>query len=273
MLPDKVIAIYCFCDDLLKALHHPTKAGCRTSDSEILTTALISALFFKGNQSLALHYMRAHHMAPELPQKSGFTKRLHALSELLLTVFQQVGHLIKDLDCQHRYLLDSFPIAVCRLSRLKRCHLLKGKDYLGYCASQRQYFYGVRIHVVTTSAGVPVEVCFVAGAEHDARALNRLLWDYAPGDEVYDDNAYTSYLFEDIALEAGLKVRTARKPTSKRRDAPWIAYLKVCYRKQIEATFSSITTLMPRALHCVSTKGFFIKLLLFIMAYQFNQIL
>jgi hypothetical protein len=272
MLPDKVIAIYCFCDDLLKALDHPTKAGCRTTDAEIITTALVSALFFRGNQSLSIHYMRAHNLAPGLPHKSGFTKRLHAVSELLLTVFQQVGHLVKHLHCGHRYLLDSFPVAACHLARLKHCRLLQGKQYLGYCAAQHQYFYGVRIQLITTQEGVPVEVCFVAGAEHDARALDRLLWDFAPGDQIYNDNAYTSYLFEDLAAEAGLDVRTARKPSAKRKDAPWMAYLKVCYRKQIESTISAITGLMPRALHCVSTQGFFIKVLLFIMAYQFDKV-
>lgn len=73
MLPDKVIAIYCFTDDLLKGIHHPTRPGCRTSDAEVLTTALVGALFFQGNQSLGIQYMRSHRMAPLLPRKSGFT--------------------------------------------------------------------------------------------------------------------------------------------------------------------------------------------------------
>lgn len=273
MLPDKVIAIYCFTDDLLKAIHHHTREGCRTSDAEILTTALISALVFQGNQSLSINYMRAHHMAPLLPEKSGFTKRLHALSDLLLMVFQQVGHLIKGLNCAHRYLLDSFPVPACELARLKHCHLLRGKEFLGYCAARHQYFYGVRIQVVTTAEGIPVEVCFVVGAEHDSRALGRLLWDFEPGDQLYDDNAYTSYHFEDLALEAGIVVRTARKPNSKRKDEPYVAYLKMRYRKQIESTFSAITSLMPKALHATSTKGFYIKILLFIMAYQFDKVI
>lgn len=153
MLPDKVIAIYCFMDDLLQATHHRTKDGCRSSDAEILTTALVAALFFKGNQSVALDYMVAHNMAPRLPQKSGFTKRLHALSDLLLQLFQQVGHLIKHLNCSQRYLLDSFPVAVCQLARMKRCKLLQGKEFFGFCAAKRQYFYGVRVQVVTTPGG------------------------------------------------------------------------------------------------------------------------
>ncbi|MBD0378436.1 MAG: IS982 family transposase, partial [Flavisolibacter sp.] len=83
MLPDKVIAIYCFADDLLKSIGHKTKEGCRTTDAEIITTALISALVFKGNQSVSIPSMRSHAMIPLLPKNSGFTKRLQGLCALL----------------------------------------------------------------------------------------------------------------------------------------------------------------------------------------------
>ena len=273
MLPDKVIAIYCFSDDLLKSIGHKTKDGCRTTDAEIITTALVSALIFKGNQSVSINYMRSHKMIPLLPKKSGFTKRLHGLCELLWTVFQQTGHLIKQLNASHRYLLDSFPLPVCQNIRIPRCKLLKGEAFRGFCASKQQYFYGVKVQVITTEDGLPVEVCFVPGAEHDAEAIRQLLWDFETGDQIYEDSGYTSYLFEDMAREAGIAVLTARKSNSKRKDEPWMAYLKNHYRKRIETTFSAITDLFPKSLHCITTKGFFIKALLFLMAYQFNKII
>ena len=273
MLHDKVIAIYCFSDDLLKAIGHKTKEGCRTTDAEIITTALISALLFKGNQSVGIDYMRSHNMAPLLPLKSGFTKRLHGLCELLLMIFQQLGHLIKQLNLSRCYILDSFPLAVCHNIRIRRCKLLQGEEYRGFCASKQQYFYGVKVQVIATENGIPVEVCFVPGSEHDSEAIAQLLWDFEQGDKIYDDNAYTSYTFEDMAAEAGIEVLTARKSNSKRKDEPWMAYLKNCYRKRIETSFSAVTNLFPKALHCVTPKGFFIKALLFLISYQFDTAL
>ncbi len=273
MLPDKVIAIYCFTDDLLKGIQHHTKEGCRTSDAEVITTALVSALLFKGNQSLSLTYMRSHNMAPRLPKKSGFTKRLHSLSELLWMIFQQLGHLLKQLNVSHRYILDSFPLAVCHNIRIAHAKLLKGEAYRGFCASKQQYFFGVKVQVIVTEEGLPVEAIFVPGAEHDSQALSQLQWDFEPGDQIYDDSGYTSYLFEDIAKEAGIVVQTATKSNSHRKDEPYVAYLKNHYRKRIETTFSGITDLFPKSLHCVSTKGFFLKALLFLLAYQFDKIL
>src|SRR6476620_6243240 len=57
LLTDKITAIYCLVDDLLKACNHHTPDGCWCSDAEIITTALVSALLFKGNQSLTIDYM------------------------------------------------------------------------------------------------------------------------------------------------------------------------------------------------------------------------
>ena len=273
MLPDKVIAIYCFWDDVLKAMGHKTKENCRTTDAEILTTALVSALLFKGNQSISIHYMRSHNMLPLVPKKTGFTKRLHNLAELLWTIFQQLGHLIKQLHVSHRYILDSFPLPVCQNIRMPHCKLLKGAVFRGFCASKQQYFFGVKVQVIVTEDGLPVEALFVPGAEHDAEALCPLLWDFEAGDAIYEDSRYTSYVFEDMAGETGIEVLRARKINSKRKDAPHVAYLKNHYRKRIETVFSTITNLFPKTLHCVSTKGFFIKALLFLMAYQFNKII
>jgi hypothetical protein len=99
------------------------------------------------------------------------------------------------------------------------------------------------------------------------------LWDFEAGDQIYGDNAYNSYAFEDLAQEAGIEVGTVRKPHYTRKDPPWIHYLKHRYRKQIETTFSTITSLRPKALHATSTQGFFIKILLFLMTYQFDRVI
>src|SRR3954467_14084594 len=272
LLRNKITAIYCLVDDLLQTCGHQTPDGCRCTDAEIITTALVSALLFKGNQSLAIEYMRTPHMAPDLPLKSGFTKRLHRLADLLYSLFQQMGAIIKELNCSGMYILDSFPLAACHNIRISRCRLFKGEAYRGFCASTRQYFYGVKVQVITTAGGIPVECCFGPGSEHDSEAISQLLWDFKGGDRIYDDSGYTLYGFEDIAADAGIDILTARKKNTRRKDQPYQAWLKDHYRKQIETSFSQITNLMPKALHAVTPEDFFIKALLFVIAFQFSQL-
>lgn len=45
-MDDKIVATFCVCDDLLKAIHHQIDKQCQMNDAEVMTTALIAALFF-----------------------------------------------------------------------------------------------------------------------------------------------------------------------------------------------------------------------------------
>ena len=57
---NEIIAIYAITDDLLKAIGHENDFRCEMSDAEIITTALIAAIFFNGNHSKACAYMKDH---------------------------------------------------------------------------------------------------------------------------------------------------------------------------------------------------------------------
>src|SRR5712691_4389383 len=46
-MDDKIIATFCLCDDLLKAMHHQEDRQCQMNDTEIMTTALIASLIGK----------------------------------------------------------------------------------------------------------------------------------------------------------------------------------------------------------------------------------
>ncbi len=47
---DKIIALYCIVDDLLKGIGHQEDGRRKVSDSEVMTTALVSSLYFGGHQ-------------------------------------------------------------------------------------------------------------------------------------------------------------------------------------------------------------------------------
>ncbi len=42
---DRTLAIYCFIDDLLKAMHHREDSRCKLSDAEVVTTAIVAMPF------------------------------------------------------------------------------------------------------------------------------------------------------------------------------------------------------------------------------------
>lgn len=52
----QIIVVFCLCVDMLKSLQHYEDAQCQMSDAEVMTTAIIAMLYFKGNFSLASCY-------------------------------------------------------------------------------------------------------------------------------------------------------------------------------------------------------------------------
>ena len=61
---DKIISIFCFVDDLLKGIGHHEDSRRRVSDSEVITTAIVSALYFGGHLDHSRHMMKMTGMIP-----------------------------------------------------------------------------------------------------------------------------------------------------------------------------------------------------------------
>ena len=67
---DEIIAIYALVDDLLKAINHQEDSRVQMSDAEVITSALVAARFFQGNQFLACQYLLEHGLMPKMLCKS-----------------------------------------------------------------------------------------------------------------------------------------------------------------------------------------------------------
>ena len=270
-MTDYTIAIYCFMDDYIKISQPAVDARRKVSDAEILTVAVLSAQYFYGNQHVAYQYMQQHHGMAKV-DKSNFNRHLHRLTQVLISLFIALGRSLKELNTQSRYLIDSFPVAVCKNIRIRTSKLLQGEAYRGYNASKRQYFYGFKVQVVTTEDGTPVDYYITAGSIHDNTALQAMPLDLPQGSEVYTDSAYLNYEVEDLYEECEqIRLLVERKSNSKRQNSASLRFLKKYYRKRIETSFSEITARFPAKIHAVTPQGFLLKIVLFIFAFTFHK--
>ena len=265
-MDDQIVAIYCLCDDVLKALDHYEDPQRQMRDAEVMTTAIVAALHFGGNWERARDLLRRAGYIPAMLGKSRFNRRLHAIQDLFLTVFEVLGEVFKRLNTHSVYVIDSFPIAACDNIRIRRARLYQEEAYRGYIASKRRYFYGLRIHVLVTGSGEPVEVFLAPGADADVRALHRFRFDVPEGSTVYADSAFTHYAVEDLMQEAHISLQPIRKKNSKRAVPPYVAYLQARGRKIVETTGSLIERLLPKSIHAVTSQGFELKVMLFVLA-------
>lgn len=268
----ETISIYAIVDDLLKAIGHREDVRCQMSDAEIITTALVAAMFFNGNHSSACSYMKDHNLITRMLEKSRFNRRLHNLSMLINDLFHQVGMILKETSDTTEYLLDSFPVPICDNIRIFHVRLIRSEEYRGYIASKKRYFYGVRVQLLTTKTGLPVEFVFLPGSAADVRALNALPLNLPPESDVYGDSAYTDYSIEDdLKQSSQINLQVMRKKNSKRPDPAWNQYIKQHTRHYIETVFSSITRVFPKSIHAVTYEGFLLKLEAFIFAFTVRQ--
>src|SRR5207248_5644160 len=119
-MDDKIIAIFCLCDDLLKAMHHQEDRQCQMNDAEIMTTAFIASLFFRGNHESARAMLKQHGYIPYMLSKSRFSRRLHHIIDIFIILLNLLGKIWKTLNTDAIYVIDSLPVAVCDNIRIRR---------------------------------------------------------------------------------------------------------------------------------------------------------
>lgn len=267
----QITAIYCLCDDLLKSLHTLEDHQRQMNDAEVMTTAIVAALHFHGNFERARAWLSSMHFITHMLSKSRFNRRLHAVQDLLATLLIALGATFKQLNEQALYCIDSFPIAACDNIRIRDAKIYQTENYRGYCASKRRYFYGVKLFLLTTASGQPVEAFLAPGSTADVQALGVFHFDLPAYSLIYADSAFTLYVQEDIMKEAAdLDLQPMRKCNSTRPVPPWTAYLQARGRKIVETAGSQINHLMPKSIHAVTASGFELKVMLFVLAYSIN---
>ncbi len=271
-MDSQIVAVFCLCDDLLKAIDHFEDRQCQMSDAEVMTATIVAMLYFRGNYEVARRFLHDRGYLPNVLSKSRFNRRLHRIAELFLTLFCQLGETWKALNEKSIYVIDSFPIAACDNYRIPRSKRYRGEVWRGRQASKKRYFYGLKLHLMVTEQGQPVEFFLTPGSYSDTSALKWYLFDLSEGAWVTADKAYTDYTVEEVFAEAQRTLSPLRKSNSKRPVPPWVHYLQASYRKIIETTGSMIERLLPKSIHAVTARGFELKVAIFVLACSVNYL-
>lgn len=269
----KIVLVYCICSDFLKRIGHIDCESFQMSDDEVLTVAIVSAMFFRGNHEQARLFLQEYGYIPNMLSKSQLNRRLHAFDESLWRqLLYQLSQSLLHFEKTGEYAVDSFPVNACDTPRIPRVKIFQGKEYHGYNSSKQRYFFGIKVHmIVSVNKGVPVEIIFTPGSENDMRAFKRFSLDIPEGSTIYGDRAYNNYEFEDFLSEhAEIRLIAQRRRNSKRPLLNELRYIQSRMRKKIETVFSQITRIFPRSINAVTSKGFEIKVFNFILAYTFD---
>ncbi|MBV9864731.1 MAG: IS982 family transposase [Abitibacteriaceae bacterium] len=273
-MQDTILTIYCLCANLLQALAFQDDPQVQLSTAEVLTVPLVAAAFFGGNLNQSRQFLHEQGYCPQMLSESRLNRRLHAVpTELWQTLFGLLGQVFKAHNASATYVVDSLPVPVCDNIRIQRCKLLRGEAHRGYIASKRRYFYGLRVHLLVTATGEPVEFVLAPGATADIEAFKEFALDLPLGSTIYADKAYNDYTWEDVLHAAGLTLQPQRKKNSKRPLSLCLEFMAYPVRKRIETSFSQLTARFPKHIHAVTPQGFVLKVVCFLLAFSIECLL
>lgn len=241
-------ALYVTTDDYLNT--HPelipdrprTGIPPRISDCELIVLAVMENLLGFTSERHFIRYAHKHltSMFPYIPQQSGYNKRQRKLTDMMQQIMTHLatstGLLGDDL-----WVVDSTPVE-CARSRetVKRSELAGFAEY-GYCASHSRFFWGLRLHLVSTLHGLPVGYA-LTGAKADERATLLAMLDAVPvsvptGQMIMADKGYNGAWLEEELNDGGVElIRPARKGETPR---PGRKFLKPL-RQRIESVFDTL---------------------------------
>jgi hypothetical protein len=271
-MENELTTVYVICEDVLSILGIHDDPQAIMSNAEIITFSIFAARDFAGNHKKARWYFKRLGFFPKILSNSRLNRRLHKISwEAWNAIFRFLA-LIFIKDSSSTFAVDSFPVPCCQKSRIDRRKIFIGKEYIGYAASKKRHFCGLKVHMIVTTEGKPVECLFRAASENDISVFWKMELDLPVMSTIYADGAYNCFELEDILKEdeniqllakRGSKIKNRRRPQSEEKVIS-------SKRQIVETAFSCITSFLPRSFRVKTENGLKLRLLSAILAYSFS---
>jgi hypothetical protein len=253
---DFMVTAFVVIDKTMAALGHRDDVRAGASDAEVLTVAVVAAKYFQNHQARALQVLHLGRYLSGALSVSRFNRRLHALRDWRLLLVEALGEIFAHGEV---FLIDSRPVPVCKRARARRCRQVRGKDFCGVCPAKGEKFFGWRLHLIGTPAGVPLRFDLVPGGLHDLTPIHELTFGLPEGATVYGDKGDNAGPDEATIL-ADTGVRLVPIRTANMAPNRWADKLALrAYRKRIETLYSQLEAMGVERLRARTNPGLELK--------------
>ena len=233
----------------------------KMSDLEVVALSL-TAEFMSVDSENSLFKLINQVEIPNLIERSQFNKRRRKLFLFLEEVRTKLAK--EFLEFEDYFIVDSMPLEICKFSRHNRVKVCKGEfetaPSKGYCASQKSWFYGYKLHGVCSVSGVFHSLDITKAEVHDVHFLKSIKQQMSDcvliGDRGYLSESIQLDLFETV------KVKLETPKRSNQKDYQPQPYIFRKSRKRIETLFSQLCDqFMIRRNYAKSFEGFKTRIL------------
>lgn len=212
------------------------------SDVEIISLAITTEALSITSENLLFKKIKSDYYDsfPNIIDRSQFNRRRRYLKPLIHKVQTSIASQLT--IGEDTFIIDSMPVPICKIARAKRLKICKEtietSPEFGYCAAQKTYYYGFKVHGVCSLNGIFTDFDLSKANIHDIHYLNDVKSHYPNclmlGDKGYLNSPYQLELFKDYRLTVQTPMRENQIDY---RPQPKV-FRKA--RKRIETLFSQL---------------------------------
>ena len=215
----------------------------KLSDTEIITISLCGELAGIDSENAWYSFVKRNyrHLFPHLCSRSRFNRTRRALMQTTELLRQKMISVFP-IPASSYYIIDSFPLAVCKFGRARYCKAFRGHgaDY-GKCPSKKETYYGYKVHTLITLEGYILSF-EITPASTDAREGLRdwaAPWSNIP---ILVDKGYAGENMNQEMQEKSICLFALKRSNSKENWSKSVRLLIFKLRRWVETVFSQLSS-------------------------------
>ena len=190
--------------------YRKNKATAKMSDPEIISIYLL--IECKG-KSINSGYSS---LKADFPNLVNYVERsrFNRLVNSLMTVIRAIRRELKKDNNSKYKIVDSFPLINNKFGRAYFGKRLRDISSYGYCASKKETYYGMKVHVITDLNGNPIDYVLTKANVDDRDVLFELS-NLVNIDILFGDKGYVGNVSEELKKEKNIKLYALKRNNSK----------------------------------------------------------
>ena len=212
--------------------YRKNKATAKMSDPEIISIYLL--IECKG-KSINSGYSS---LKADFPNLVNYVERsrFNRLVNSLMTVIRAIRRELKKDNNSKYKIVDSFPLINNKFGRAYFGKRLRDISSYGYCASKKETYYGMKVHVITDLNGNPIDYVLTKANVDDRDVLFELS-NLVNIDILFGDKGYVGNVSEELKKEKNIKLYALKRSNSKDPLSKNFRNMISKLRRRIETTF------------------------------------
>lgn len=245
---DFILTAYVIIDELYHQFAPPEVTrrrhilNAKLSDSEIITISLCGELTGVDSENAWFSFVKRNyrHLFPQLCSRSRFNRTRRALMQTTELLRQKMISVFP-IPVSSYYIIDSFPLAVCKFGRARYCRSFRGygADY-GKCPSKKETYFGYKVHAIITLEGY-ITTFEITPASTDDREGLRDIMDGQSGLVILGDKGYVGESLTKEMETQGICLMALKRSNSKTDWPKLVRQLIFKLRRRVETVFSQLS--------------------------------